>query len=104
VDIEPSIATYHALVKLLDSGYKFSVITFEHANYQDKDDSRGKSREFLFKMGYDLLVPNVRILPDQYEFEDWWVHPDLVDMTHVEQFRSTSEYIFWKKYLYGLTK
>jgi hypothetical protein len=104
VDIEPSIATYHALVKLLDSGYKFSVITFEHANYQDPDGSREKSRDFLFEMGYDLLVPDVRILVDQYEFEDWWVHPDLVDMDHVEQFRSTSEYIFWKKYLYGLDK
>jgi hypothetical protein len=104
VDIEPSIATYHALVKLLDSGYKFSVITFEHANYQDPDGSREKSREFLTNLGYDLLVPDVRIIPDQYEFEDWWVHPNLVDMTHVEQFRSTSEYIFWKKYLYGLDK
>jgi hypothetical protein len=104
VDIEPSIATYHALVKLLDSGYKFSVITFEHANYQNPDGSREKSREFLTNLGYDLLVPDVRIIPDQYEFEDWWVHPNLVDMTHVEQFRSTSEYIFWKKYLYGLDK
>jgi hypothetical protein len=101
VDIEPSIATYHALVKLLDSGYKCSVITFEHANYLDDTRTREKSREFLTNLGYDLLVPDIRILPDKYEFEDWWVHPALVDMTHVEQFRSTSEYIFWKKYLYG---
>lgn len=104
VDIEPSIATYHALVKLLDSGYKFSVITFEHANYQDPDGSREKSREFLTNLGYDLLVPNVRILSDQYELEDWWVHPDLVDMNHAEQFRSTSEFIFWKTYLYGIVE
>jgi len=102
VDIDPCIATYQALVKLLDSGYKCAVITFEHANYLDKDGTREKSREFLTNMGYDLLVPNVRILPNCYEFEDWWVHPDLVDMDHVEQFRSTSEYIFWKTYLYGV--
>jgi hypothetical protein len=102
VDIEPCIATYQALVKLLNSGYKCAVITFEHANYQDKENSREKSREFLTNLGYDLLVPNIRILPDRFEFEDWWVHPDLVDMVHVEQFRSTSEYIFWKTYLYGV--
>jgi len=102
VDIEPSIATYRALVKLLNSGYKFAVITFEHAVYQDPNGTREKSREFLKNAGYDLIVPGIGLHPTGYEFEDWWVHPDLVDMTHVEQFRSNSEFSFWKKYLYGL--
>lgn len=101
VDIEPSISTYHALVRLLESNFKCAVITFEHANYQDQDGAREQSREYLTGLGYDLLVPNVQILIDKYEFEDWWVNPELVDMKHAEKFRYKSDQgIFWKDYLF----
>ncbi|NDB61348.1 hypothetical protein EB001_23355, partial [bacterium] len=35
-------------------------------------------RDYLESKGYQLVVPNVSP-DDNSPFEDWWIHPDLVD-------------------------
>lgn len=53
--------------------YRFRVITIEHDAYKYGNVYRDGEREFLNRRGYQLLCANVR------NFEDWWVHPDLID-------------------------
>jgi tetratricopeptide (TPR) repeat protein len=79
LDIEPARHTYECMLKIPFDEYKFRVITYEHDYYVDVTKSyREKSREFLSSKGYVLVVNDVS--PDGVSnFEDWWVHPDLVD-------------------------
>ena len=79
LDIEPSENTYKCMLKIPFDDYKFRVITYEHDHYADMSRIyREKSREFLRSKGY-LLVAN-DISPDGVcTFEDWWVHPELID-------------------------
>jgi len=79
LDIEPARNTYECLLKIPFDKYKFRVITYEHDYYADVTRSfREKSREYLKSKGY-MLVAN-DISPDGVcNFEDWWVHPDLVN-------------------------
>lgn len=57
--------------------YKFRVITIEHDYYIHGDVFRKGEREFLQKYGYYLLCSNVKNSGNIYE--DWWVHPELVE-------------------------
>lgn len=79
IDCEPAETTYKILEKIPFSKYKFRVITYEHDYYADETKSfREKSRKFLEREGYVLVAGN--IAPDRNStFEDWWVHPKLVD-------------------------
>lgn len=56
--------------------YKFRVITIEHDFYIHGDVFRKGEREFLQARGYYLLCSNVKNTGNIYE--DWWIHPDLV--------------------------
>lgn len=81
LDCEPAEITYAALLKIPFNKYKFAVITYEHDYYADSTKSfREKSREYLKNLGY-LLVVNDICADDKNlcNFEDWWVHPELVD-------------------------
>ena len=91
LDIEPSANTYEALLSIPFDEYKFRVITYEHDHYVDVSESyKDKSREYLTKMGYQLVVTNVAE-DDESAFEDWWVHPDLVDGYIVDVMKATDD-------------
>jgi FkbM family methyltransferase len=79
LDIEPARNTYECMLKIPFDEYKFAVITYEHDYYVDVTKSyREKSREFLTSKGYVLVANDIS--PDGISnFEDWWVHPDLVN-------------------------
>lgn len=79
LDIEPARNTYECMLKIPFDDYKFRVITYEHDYYADVTRSyREKSRKFLESKGYVLVANDIS--PDGIcNFEDWWVHPDLVD-------------------------
>ena len=79
LDCEPSKTTFDILLMIPFEDYKFAVITYEHDHYVDiTRQYRDKSRRYLKAMGYQLVVNDVS--PDGIStFEDWWVHPDLVD-------------------------
>ena len=91
VDLEPADITYKALEVIPWDKYKFRVVTFEHDYYNDETKTiRDKSREFLQSKGYELIVTN--IAPDTLRvFEDWWVHPDLVDKDMIAKLKDTSD-------------
>lgn len=72
--------------------YKFATITFEHDIYRGNFfDTREISREIFKKRGYELVFPDVAVFFEgRYcPFEDWYVHPDLVDMDYVNGIRSS---------------
>jgi len=70
--------------------YTFAVVTMEHDIYngmQNSVNTRIKSREVLESRGYycvfrDILDPPP--LNSSYPYEDWWVHPDLVNMEYIK--------------------
>ena len=71
--------------------YKFATITFEHDIYTGNYfNTRALSREIFRKRGYELVFPDVAVFFEgrHCPFEDWYVHPDLVDMDYVNKIRS----------------
>ena len=90
VDCEPSKTTFEILTAIPFEKYRFATITYEHDHYVDTTFSyREKSRRFLKSYGYELVVKDVAF-DDEYTFEDWWVHPDLVNSDIVSQMKSVS--------------
>lgn len=79
LDCEPSAITYEIMTKIPFDKYKFRVITYEHDHYVDVSRTfRDMSRTYLQNLGYLLVVSDVSPT-ERCSFEDWWVHPDLVD-------------------------
>lgn len=104
MDIEPAKNTYECMLKIPFDKYKFAVITYEHDYYIDTTKSyRNKSREFLRSKGYVLVVNDIS--PEgKSTFEDWWVHPDLIDekilniMTDVsDDIKKVDDYMLFSK-------
>jgi hypothetical protein len=88
LDIEPARNTYECMLRIPFDEYKFAVITYEHDYYVDVTRSyREKSREFLKSKGYVLIANDIS--PDgKSNFEDWWVHPDLVSESIIRKMKS----------------
>ena len=100
VDIEPSKTTFEALLAIPFDDYKFAIVTYEHDHYVDMTNSyRSKSRRYMELMGYELVVANVGG-NDFCPFEDWWVHPDLVDQETIERFKSIQDVTDVRTYMY----
>jgi hypothetical protein len=91
LDIEPARHTYDCMLRIPFDEYKFAVITYEHDYYVDVTRSyRQKSRDFLKSKGYVLVVNDIS--PDgKSNFEDWWVHPDLVDKDILDKMTSIKD-------------
>jgi len=71
--------------------YKFATITFEHDIYTGNFfNTREISRQLFADRGYVLLFPDVSVFFEgRYcEFEDWYVHPHLVDSKIIDKLRS----------------
>lgn len=87
IDLEANngstIITLEKLDNEIFDNYKFATITFEHDIYHTNFmNTRTKSREIFKKRGYICVFEDVNNLGiDPYE--DWYVHPELVDMDYV---------------------
>jgi hypothetical protein len=70
---------------------KFAIITFEHDYAIDENkEIKGLSRRYLESFGYKMIVNN--IAEDRFtDFEDWYVHPDLVDNKIIEKMLCISD-------------
>lgn len=80
IDTEPSSTSFEVLLTIPFDTYRFAVVTFEHDHSVDFSRTyREKSRKYLRSLGYVLIVPDVGPT-DWYSLEDWWVHPELVDV------------------------
>jgi hypothetical protein len=93
IDCDPPSISFEVLQKIPFHTHKFRVITFEHDHYNDDTQSiKDKSRKYLQSFGYELVVSNVS--PDDYSnYEDWWVHPDLVDRKIINIMKATDDTI-----------
>jgi hypothetical protein len=91
VDIDPSAQSLLTLLKIPFSSHKFASITFEHDSYRSSAKIRRLEREFLTSFGYVLMASNVKV-NRLFAYEDWWVHPDLVNITELELFKSKNKH------------
>jgi hypothetical protein len=84
IDCEPSIVSYEILSHIPFRNHRFAVITFEHDFYTDKNSGvMENSRKILQSYGYELIANDIS--PDNdNSFEDWWVHPKLVNRKTIE--------------------
>lgn len=80
VDIDPPEASLAVLKGALDTGTRFSVITFEHDAWRGDSRVREEGRSLLKANGYLLAVPDVKVHvfwpylgPEPAPFEDWWI-------------------------------
>jgi hypothetical protein len=100
IDCEPPENTFRALQQLIQSEYTFAVITFEHDTYQATQPIKQMSRDLLFSKGYELVVGGLMGSPDWHDQEDWYVHPDHVDMQHIALMKSNIPNQYWQDYIY----
>ena len=88
IDLEVSNgSTLNTLKKLnleVIDKYMFATITFEHDIYHTNYlNTRIESRKIFEDRGYIRVFSDVN--HEQYPFEDWYIHPDLVDMQLVDE-------------------
>jgi hypothetical protein len=116
IDLEPSngstIETLELLDKTVMDEYKFATVTFEHDIYcTNYKNTRLASREIFQKRGYVCVFADINNNDPKYVYEDWYVHPDLVDMDYIntlilnntENYTSseiTGKTIDWKRIVY----
>jgi hypothetical protein len=87
IDLEANNGSTLKTLQKLDNEifdtYKFATVTFEHdIYYTNFANTRLESRNIFAKRGYICVfedINNEGINP----YEDWYVHPDLVDMNYV---------------------
>ena len=89
IDLEVSNnSTLQTLIKLdkeLFDTYTFGVVTFEHDIYAGNYyNTREISRSIFEKRGYVRVFSD--ICNESNPFEDWYVHPSLVDMNYIRTF------------------
>ena len=68
--------------------YTFRFITAEHDMYKDNIQKKVEMYETFNKLGYICLHENVA--NENNYFEDWWVHPKVVDMEKLPPLQSTN--------------
>jgi hypothetical protein len=90
IDLETGNRSTLTTLEILDNTifdeYKFATITFEHDIYAgDYFNTRVSSRDIFTKRGYILVFPDVR--NGQDTFEDWYIHPDLVDVNYINKIK-----------------
>ena len=91
VDLEVSnkstITTLENLYAQVMNTYTFATVTFEHDIYSgDHYDTRKRSREIFDTCGYVRVFSDVKNNNNPYE--DWYVHPSLVDMNYINRIKS----------------
>ena len=85
IDVDPARNSLAVLLRIPFERRRFAVITFEHDDYCSPG-IKERSRKYLQSHGYVMVVGD--IAPSRYEsFEDWWVHPELIDSEIVERMR-----------------
>jgi hypothetical protein len=92
VNNRSTLDTFLLLDNTVFDKYKFATVTFEHDIYTgDFFDTRRISRDIFAKRGYVLLFPDVKVFfENKYcEFEDWYVHPDLVNQEIIDKLKTT---------------
>ena len=75
---------------------------FENDIYNTNfDNTRLKSREIFSKRGYVCVFEDVN--NDDCPYEDWYVHPDLVDMNYVNSLIENNKNKYYEHPITGKT-
>ena len=71
---------------------KFATVTFEHDIYVgDHFSTRAKSRDIFERRGYIHAFKDIHNDNNStFVYEDWYVHPDLVDMNYVNRIKAAN--------------
>ena len=86
-----TISTLEKLDKEVMDNYKFAVVTFEHDIYRTSNyNTRARSRDIFIKRGYYRVFHDINNM-GEHPFEDWYVHPDLVDMNYIQNLQSRNQ-------------
>lgn len=108
IDLEVENGSTLETLQLLDEQifdeYKFATITFEHDIYRSNfKNTRLESRKIFERRGYILLFPDICNLEDIYVYEDWYIHPDLVDTNYIQQLKEKNIKNYFECKLTGKT-
>jgi len=77
-----TIKTLQKLDNEIFDTYKFATVTFEHDIYHTNfANTRLESRNIFAKRGYICVFEDIN--NENNPYEDWYVHPDLVDINYV---------------------
>lgn len=76
LDVDPSEVTFKALLQVLKSKTRFSIITFETDSYTNTNFVM-PSRNILQSEGYKLIYPDV--LCGFGPFEDWYIDESVIN-------------------------
>lgn len=93
LDIEPAKNTYSVLEKLeqdVMNNFHFRVITFETDVWRDDPRVRTTSRDLLNNHGYHLVFADVANKKSFLPYEDWYVHPDHVNMDYIHKLQKVN--------------
>jgi hypothetical protein len=103
LDCDPPDVTYDILTKIPFDKYRFAIITYEHDYYNDKSKSyKQKSREYLLSKGYELILSNIAPC-EGFDYEDWYIHPDLVNRNIINKIKNTDDTVkIAKDIFYGV--
>jgi hypothetical protein len=77
IDCDPPSRSFEILQRIPFDQVRFAAITFEHDYYVDPG-IRDQSRKYLQAKGYQLAAGDIAY-NRTHSYEDWWIHPDLVD-------------------------
>jgi hypothetical protein len=84
VNNRSTLTTLEKLDNEIFDNHKFATITFEHDIYTGSwYDTRSLSRDIFKTRGYISVFKDVCDHKKEIVFEDWYVHPDLVNMDYV---------------------
>ena len=95
IDLDADNRSTLDVLELLDKTvfqrHKFATVTFETDIYRgDFFNTRSQSREIFKSRGYQLIFPDVKVFweGDYKPFEDWYVHPDLVNPELITKYKT----------------
>lgn len=95
IDLDADNRSTLDVLELLDKTvfqhHKFATVTFETDIYRgDFFNTRARSREIFKSRGYQLIFPDVKVFWEggYKPFEDWYVHPDLVDQAIINKYKT----------------
>jgi len=103
LQIDCDDASLDTLKRLPLETHKFGVITFEHDAYRSGPKRRDEARSILKEHGYILMV-NDLAMNELYSYEDWFVHPDIVDIDPLMRTKGADVNFVWDYFMEELTE
>lgn len=103
LDGDATIKTLRKLDEEIMDRHKFAVVTFEHDVYVggDKVSDRIESREIFKRRGYVCVFEDIHHEKPDVVYEDWYVHPELVDMEYVNKLKERNAHKYGENTITG---